>query len=157
MQMTPQPFTLAVPAAAIADLRERLARTRLPDQAPGPAWAYGADVAYLRELVAYWRDTFDWRAQEARLNAFPQYKVPLHDIDLHFLHVEGQGPAPCPLLLSHGWPGSVFEFLELIPRLADPARFGGDPADAFTVVAPSVPGYGLSFKPGQPRFGVEEI
>jgi microsomal epoxide hydrolase len=113
--MTPQPFTLAVPAAAIADLRERLARTRLPDQAPGPAWAYGTDVAYLRELVAYWRDTFDWRAQEARLNAFPQYKVPLHDIDLHFLHVEGQGPAPCPLLLSHGWPGSVFEFLELIP------------------------------------------
>jgi microsomal epoxide hydrolase len=157
MTSQPQPFTLAVPAAAIADLRERLARTRLPDQAPGPAWAYGTDVAYLRELVAYWRDAFEWRAQEARLNAFPQYKVPLHDIDLHFLHVEGQGPAPCPLLLSHGWPGSVFEFLELIPRLADPARFGGDAADAFTVVAPSLPGYGLSFAPGQRRFGVEAI
>ena len=78
--------------------------------------------------------------------------MPLHGIDLHFLHVPGKGPDPCPLLLSHGWPGSVFEFLEIIPRLTDPARFGGDPADAFTVVAPSLPGYGLSFAPGQPRF-----
>ena len=83
----------------------------------------------------------------------PQFKVPLHGIDLHFLHVAGQGAGAVPLLLSHGWPGSVFEFLELIPRLTDPARFGGDPADAFTVVAPSLPGYGLSFAPGQPRFG----
>jgi microsomal epoxide hydrolase len=111
----------------------------------------------MRELVAYWRGGFDWRAQEARLNAFPQYTVPLHGIDLHFLHVAGQGPAPLPLLLAHGWPGSVFEFLTIIPRLTDPARFGGDPADAFTVVAPSLPGYGLSFRPGQARFGVEAI
>lgn len=108
-------------------------------------------------LVDYWRDRFDWRAQEARLNAFPQYKVRLHDIDLHFLHVLGKGPNPHPLLLSHGWPGSIFEFLELIPRLTDPERFGGNPADAFTVIAPSLPGYGLSFTPGQPRFGVEAI
>jgi pimeloyl-ACP methyl ester carboxylesterase len=100
---------------------------------------------------------FDWRAQEAALNAFPQFKVALHGIDLHFLHVEGKGPAPFPLLLSHGWPGSVFEFLDILPRLTDPARFGGDPADAFTVVAPSLPGYGLSFTPGQPRFGIEQI
>jgi len=83
--------------------------------------------------------------------------VPLRGIDVHLLYVSGNGPAPCPLLLLHGWPGSVFEFLELIPRLTDPARFGGDPADAFTVAAPSLPGYGLSFKPGQPRFGIEEI
>ncbi len=94
---------------------------------------------------------------EARLNALPQFTVPLRGIDLHFLHVEGVGPGRMPLLLSHGWPGSVFEFLDLIPRLTDPARFGGDPADAFTVVAPSLPGYGLSFTPGQPRFGVEAI
>ena len=150
-------FKLTVPDTDIADLRERLRRTRFPDQAPGPAWAHGTDVAWIRGLLDYWREKFDWTAQEARLNAFPQYKVRLHNIDLHFLHVEGQGSDPYPLLLSHGWPGSVFEFLELIPRLTNPSRFGGDPADAFTVVAPSLPGYGLSFSPGQPRFGVEEI
>ena len=152
-----EPFALHVADDAIADLRARLARTRFPDQAPGAPWAYGSDVAYMQELVSYWRTDFDWRAQEARLNALPQYKSPLHGIDVHFLHVPGVGPDPCPLLLAHGWPGSVFEFLELIPRLADPARFGGDPADAFTVVAPSLPGFGLSFAPGQPRFSVEAI
>lgn len=149
--------TLRIPDEAIADLRERLARTRFPDQAPGPAWAYGTDLGYMRQLVEYWRAGFDWRAQEARLNALPQYRTALSDIDLHFLHVPGRGPSPCPLLLLHGWPGSVFEFLDIIPRLTDPARFGGDPADAFTVVAPSLPGYGLSFAPGQKRFGIEEI
>jgi microsomal epoxide hydrolase len=138
-------------------LRERLARSRFPDQAPGEAWAYGTDVAYLRELAEYWRDGFDWRAEEAALNAFPQFRVPLDGIDLHYLQVPGVGPNPMPLLLLHGWPGSVFEFLEIIPRLTDPARFGGDARDAFTVVAPSLPGYGLSFRPGQKRFGVPEI
>ncbi|MFL5269056.1 MAG: epoxide hydrolase family protein [Stellaceae bacterium] len=149
--------TLHVPEPAISDLGERLARTRFPDQAPGPAWAYGTDIGYMRQLVEYWRTHFDWRAQEARLNAFPQYQTELFDIGLHFLHVPGRGPAPFPLLLLHGWPGSVFEFLEIIPRLTDPARFGGDAADAFTVIAPSLPGYGLSFRPGQWRFGIEEI
>ena len=157
MATQPQPFTLSVPEEAIADLRERLGRTRYPDQAPGEPWAYGTDVGYLRQLVDYWHTTFDWRTEETRLNAFPQYKVPLRGIDVHYLHILGKGPAPCPLLLLHGWPGSVFEFLELIPRLTDPARFGGNPADAFTIVAPSLPGYGLSFKPGQTRFGIEEI
>jgi pimeloyl-ACP methyl ester carboxylesterase len=153
----PEPFTLRVPDEAVADLRERLARTRFPDQAPGPSWAYGTDVAYLRELVDHWRDGFDWRAQETRLNAVPQFKVPLHGIALHYLHVPGRGPDPLPLLLLHGWPGSVLEFLELIPLLADPASHGGDPADAFTVVAPSLPGFGLSFAPGQERFSVEAM
>ena len=157
MSARPEPFTLNVDDTAIADLRERLARTRFPDQAPGEPWAYGTNVDYLRGLVEYWRTAFDWRAQEARLNAFPQFKAALHDIDVHFLHVPGKGPNPCPLLLMHGWPGSVFEFLDLIPRLTDPASFGGDPADAFTVVAPSLPGYGLSFRAGQKRFGIEEI
>jgi microsomal epoxide hydrolase len=153
----PVPFTLHVDDDAIADLRQRLARARFPDQAPGEPWAYGSDVGYLRELVAYWQTTFDWRAQEARLNAFAQFKVPLEGIDVHFLHVEGNGPAPMPLLLSHGWPGSVFEFVDILPRLTDPARFGGDPRDAFTVVAPSLPGYGLSFSPGQQRFAIERV
>jgi microsomal epoxide hydrolase len=153
----PEPFSLQVPETALVELRERIARTRLPDQAPEPPWTYGTDVDYLRGLLGHWRDGFDWRAQEAALNAFPQFRVRLHGIDLHFLHVPGEGPAPTPLLLSHGWPGSVFEFLDLIPRLTQPSRFGGDPADAFTVVAPSLPGYGLSFQPGQPRFSVEAI
>jgi pimeloyl-ACP methyl ester carboxylesterase len=115
------------------------------------------DVSYLRQLTEYWRNEFDWRAEEAALNAFPQFRVPLHGIDLHYLHVPGVGPDPMPLLLLHGWPGSVFEFLEITPRLTDPARFGGDARDAFTVVAPSLPGFGLSFQPGQRRFGVPEM
>ncbi|RAI58493.1 epoxide hydrolase family protein [Roseicella frigidaeris] len=161
MAAKPEPFTLAVPEAAIEDLRERLARTRLPDQVPippgGDPWAYGTPTAYLGELLRHWREGFDWRAQEALLNAFPQYKVPLHGIDLHYLHVPGKGPDPMPLLLMHGWPGSVFEFIDIIPRLTDPAAFGGDPADAFTVIAPSLPGYGLSFAPGQKRFAIADI
>lgn len=155
--MTPTPFQVRFPDEALADLRARLALTRYPDQAPGDPWAYGTSVSYLRELVDYWRTGFDWRSAEARLNAFPQYKVPLSGIDVHFLHVPGKGPNPCPLLLSHGWPGSVFEFLDIIPLLTDPAAHGGDPADAFTVVAPSLPGYGLSFSPGQRRFPLEDI
>jgi microsomal epoxide hydrolase len=153
----PVPFELHVDDAILADLRERLARTRWPDEPPIEPWATGSSVAYVKALCEYWRDGFDWRAEEAKLNAFPQFKVPLAGIDVHFLHVPGVGPRPMPLLLSHGWPGSVFEFLKIIPMLTDPARFGGDPADAFTVVAPSLPGYGLSFRPGQPRFAVERI
>ena len=154
---TLRPFELKIPDSAIQDLRERLARTRFPDQAPGDPWAYGTDLAWMRELVEYWQTKFNWRAQEARLNAFPQFKVELGGVDIHYLHVQGKGPMPMPLLLSHGWPGSVFEFLVLIPMLTDPARFGGDPADAFTVVAPSLPGFGLSFTAGQPRLGVEQM
>lgn len=153
----PTPFKLRIPDADIADLRVRLARSRFPDQAPGDAWAYGTDVAYLRGLVEYWRDGFDWRAEEAALNAFPQFRAGIDGLDLHYLHVDGVGPNPMPLLLLHGWPGSVFEFLEIIPLLTDPARFGGDARDAFTVVAPSLPGYGLSFQPGHKRFGVPEM
>jgi pimeloyl-ACP methyl ester carboxylesterase len=155
--MTPQPFILHVADAAIADLKTRLGLTRFPDAAPGEPWAFGSSVAYVRDLVAYWKDDFDWRMEEAALNAFPQFKVPLHDIDLHYLHVPGVGPNPYPLLLMHGWPGSVYEFIDIIPRLTDPARFGGDPRDAFTVIAPSLPGYGLSFKPGQKRFILQDI
>jgi microsomal epoxide hydrolase len=153
----PQPFTLHVADAEVEDLRDRLARARFPDSAPGDPWAYGTSVDYLRGLVDYWRSGFDWRVHEARLNALPQFKIERPDYDLHFLHVPGKGQDPMPLLLMHGWPGSVFEFMDIIPRLVDPASFGGDPADAFTVVAPSLPGYGLSFRPRQRRFGVEEI
>ena len=153
----PKPFKVHVADDVLADLRERLARARFPDEPPIQPWSTGTSVEYMRELLRYWRDGFDWRSQEAKLNAFPQFTVPLAGIDLHFIHAQGRGPKPLPLLLSHGWPGSVFEFYKIIPMLTDPARFGGDPADAFTVVAPSLPGYTFSFKPNQPRFAVEQI
>ena len=157
MTSTPQPFTLDVPDAALADLRERLARTRFPDQAPGEAWAYGTDGDYLRGLVDYWRSGFDWRREEARLNGFPQFRVRLHGIELHYLHVEGRGPDPCPLLLSHGWPGSVIEQLKIIEPLTNPTAHGGRAADAFHVVIPSMPGYGFSGKPAATGWGPQRI
>jgi microsomal epoxide hydrolase len=157
MPASPRPFTLTVPDEALVDLEARLDLTRFPDQTPGEPWAFGTDLTFMEGLVTHWRREFDWRAAEARLNAFPQFTVPIDGIDLHFIRAEGKGPDPLPLLLVHGWPGSVLEFLDLIPRLTDPARFGGDPADAVTVIAPSLPGYTLSFRPGQPRFGVEEM
>jgi microsomal epoxide hydrolase len=140
----------------LADLKDRLARTRWPDEPPLEPWSTGTSVSYLKELVEYWREGFDWRAQEGKLNAFRQFKVPLSNIDLHYIQEEGKGPNAMPLLLSHGWPGSVFEFYKLIPMLTDPGRFGADPKDSFTVIAPSLPGYTFSFAPGQRRFGIEE-
>jgi pimeloyl-ACP methyl ester carboxylesterase len=155
--MTPRPYTLRVPDDTLVDVRERLQRVRWPDEAPDAGWSHGTSLAYMKELVAYWRERYDWRVHEARLNRWRQFTVPIGGIDLHFVHEPGVGPAPLPLLLSHGWPGSIVEFERIIPMLTDPARFGGDPADAFTVVAPSLPGYALSFRSGQPRFGVVEM
>src|SRR5689334_14114808 len=142
-----KPFTLHVPEADIADLKARLERTRWPDEPPLAPWSTGTSTTYAREIADYWRVKFDWRAWEAKLNGFRQFTVPIGGIELHFIHEQGRGPAPIPLLLSHGWPGSVFEFYKLIPLLTD----------HFTVVAPSLPGYGLSFAPGQRRVGIEEI
>ena len=119
--MPPRPFHVEVPEATLADLRERLARVRWPDQAPGEEWAFGTSLAYMRELVTYWKDRYDWRAHEARLNAFRQFTVPVAGIDLHFIH---EAPRPLPLLISHGWPGSVWEFHKIIPMLTDPAAHG---------------------------------
>lgn len=158
---TPTPFTLAIPEVAVDDLRQRLARTRWPDEPPLPPWSTGTSVDYLRDLVDWWQRDYDWRRTERGLNAFDQYRVRIDDVDLHFLKVAGKGlpggPEPMPLLLSHGWPGSVLEFVKLIPLLTDPAAHGADPADAFTVVAPSLPGYTLSFRAGQPRYGLAEM
>ena len=147
MRAAPSPYKLHVPEAQLEDLRERLARTRFPDEPPLEPWSTGTSLSFLRELVEYWRSGFDWRKQEAKLNAFRQFTVPLCGIDLHFIHEPGRGAAPMPLLLSHGWPGSVWEFNRLIPLLTE----------RFTVVAPSLPGYTLSFTPGQRRFGVQDI
>jgi microsomal epoxide hydrolase len=147
MSSQPKPFSLHVPDADIADLRQRLARVRWPDEPPLPPWSTGTHLAYMQELVPYWRDRFDWRVWEAKLNGLRQFTVPIGGIDLHFIHAPGRGTNPMPLLLSHGWPGSVFEFIEIIPLLTE----------HFTVIAPSLPGYTLSFQPGQKRFAIEDI
>ena len=144
---TPKPFTLHVPDAEIAELRQRLARTRCPDEPPGDPWSTGTSLLYMKGLADYWQTGFDWRAWEGKLNGFRQLTATVGGIDLHFIHEQGRGPNPMPLLISHGWPGSVFEFHKLIPLLTE----------HFTVVAPSLPGYALSFKPGQKRFGVGDI
>jgi pimeloyl-ACP methyl ester carboxylesterase len=154
---TPRPFSIHVAEDVLDDLRARLRGVRWPDEIPNSGWLYGTNLAYMKALVTYWREVYDWRQHEALLNGFKQYTVPLGGVDLHFIHEPGHGPHPMPLLLSHGWPGSVLEFHKLIPLLTDPARFGGDPADAFTVIAPSLPGYGFSFRPDQPRFHVDAI
>jgi pimeloyl-ACP methyl ester carboxylesterase len=156
-QSAPEPYRIQFSDEMLRDLRERLSRTRWPEVPPQEPWATGTSIAYMRDLVDYWRDRFDWRAQETLLNRFKQFKAPVGGIDLHFIHEQGEGPKPMPLLLSHGWPGSIVEFRKIIPMLTDPKHFGGDASDAFTVVAPSLPGYTLSFTPGQPRFGVVEI
>lgn len=150
--MAPTPFTIRIGDDILSDLQARLARVRWPDEIPEAGWQYGTDLAYLRSLVDYWRDRYDWRQHEAHLNTFQQFMVPMDDIELHVIHEPGVGPNPLPLLLLHGWPGSVWEFHKLLPMLTDPARFGGDAGDAFTVVAPSLPGYGFSFRPNQKRF-----
>jgi microsomal epoxide hydrolase len=143
----PRPFRLQVPDSRLADLKERLDRTRWPDEPPLEPWSTGTSLGYMKELVAYWRAGFDWRAAEARLNAFPQFVARVKGIDLHFIHAPGRRADAKPLLLSHGWPGSVFEFLRLIPLLQED----------FAVIAPSLPGYGLSFAPGQARCGTEDM
>jgi pimeloyl-ACP methyl ester carboxylesterase len=145
--LAPTPFTLHVPDAEIAELRQRLARVRWPDEPPQAPWSTGTSVAYMQALIGFWREQFDWRAWEARLNGFRQFTVPIRGIDLHVIHEPGRGAKPIPLLLSHGWPGSVFEFHKLIPLLTE----------HFTVIAPSLPGYTLSFKPGQQRFSIGNI
>src|SRR6185436_6225706 len=104
--MAPTPFRIQIPDADIADLKARLANTRWPDEIENTGWAYGVSLPYMKELIAHWRDRFDWRAQEAKLNAFPQFKARIDDLDVHFIHVRGKGPAPKPLILTHGWPSS---------------------------------------------------
>ncbi|WP_436758618.1 epoxide hydrolase family protein [Streptosporangium sp. V21-05] len=139
-----RPFHIDIPQADLDDLRDRLARTRWPRELPDTGWSRGVPLDYLKDLAAYWAGGFDWRAQEARLNAFPQFVTTIDGQDIHFLHVRSPEPDARPLLLTHGWPSSPYEFLEVIGPLTDPRAHGGDPADAFHVVVPSLPGYGFS-------------
>lgn len=151
--MEAQPFVVDVPQTTLGDLTERLRRTRWPDEVEGAGWDYGVSLAYLQTLVKYWGERFDWRAQERAMNAFPHFRADVDGHGIHFIHVRGargRGPAPIPLLITHGWPSSFVEMLPLIPLLADPAAHGGDAADAFDVVVPSVPGFGFSDRPAKP-------
>jgi len=139
-----RPFRIGIPQADLDDLRERLARTRWPAELPGAGWEAGVPVGYLKDLAGYWAAGYDWRAHEARLNQFPQFTTVIDGQTVHFLHVRSPEPGALPLIITHGWPGSVVEFLNIIGPLTDPARHGGDPADAFHIVAPSLPGFGFS-------------
>jgi epoxide hydrolase len=155
--MIPRPFEISVPPAALEDLRARLTRTRWPVAWPGVGWEAGGDLDYLRSLCAYWADGFDWPAAERRLNSVPGYLCRVDGVDLHYWRVPGRGPRPLPLLLLHGWPGSIAEFHRLIEPLTDPAAHGGDPADAFELVIPALPGFGFGGKPGEGGWGPTRI
>jgi pimeloyl-ACP methyl ester carboxylesterase len=139
-----EPFVIAVSDAVLADLRERLARTRWPEVFAGRDWAEGTDISYLADLVGRWREGFDWRAQERAINAFPHFCVDIDGQTIHFIHARGQGSDPLPLVLTHGWPSSFLEYLPIVPLLTDPAATGGDGRESFDVVIPSLPGYGFS-------------
>jgi len=151
------PFRIAVDEAALADLRERLRRTRWPEAETVDDWSQGVPLGYLQELCRHWAGAYDWRATEARLNAFPQYRTVIDGLGIHFLHVRSPHPDALPLVITHGWPGSVVEFQKVIGPLTDPAAHGGEPADAFHVVCPSLPGYGFSDRPARPGWGVQRI
>ncbi|MGQ0623419.1 MAG: epoxide hydrolase family protein [Sporichthyaceae bacterium] len=151
------PFTVAVPEADLVDLRERLARTRWPDTQTVGDWSQGIPLDYVREVCQYWATGYDWRRAEKRLNAFTQVLVPIDGLDIHAIHVRSAEPDAKPLIMTHGWPGSVLEFLDVIGPLSDPRSHGGDPADACHVVCPSLPGYGFSGRPGTPGWGVPKV
>jgi microsomal epoxide hydrolase len=138
------PFRVDISNADLDDLHERLARTRFPEQIPDAGWDYGTELGYARELVTYWRDTYDWRAAEAHLNEFDHFTTTVDGANVHFIHQRSPEPDALPVIITHGWPGSVVEFLDVIGPLTDPRAHGGDPADAFHVVAPSIPGYAFS-------------
>ena len=146
------PFTVPVDDEVLADLRDRLARTRWPEREVVDDWSQGIPLAYVQEICEHWRTSYDWRERAARIARFAQFTTTLDGggddpLDIHFLHVRSPEPGAFPLILTHGWPGSIVEFLDVIEPLTDPAAHGGDPADAFHVVAPSLPGFGFSGKP----------
>ena len=157
MSDTVTPFTLAVPQAQLDDLAARLAATRWPEKETVADWTQGSPLAKVQALVEHWRDRYDWRACEARLNGLGQFKTNIDGLDIHFLHVRSKHPNALPLIVTHGWPGSVIEFMKVIGPLTDPTAHGGKAEDAFHVVMPSLPGFGFSGKPTQTGWGVPHI
>jgi microsomal epoxide hydrolase len=152
-----RPFNVRVSEEILDDLDDRLRRARLPDQIPGTDWSYGTDGAYLSELIDYWRTEFDWRAQEQILNELDQFTTVIDGLDLHFIHQRSSNPDAVPLLLIHGWPGSIFEFMGIVGPLSDPVSYGGSMSDAFHLVIPSLPGFGFSGKPSESGWSPERM
>ena len=151
------PFEVHVPQAALDDLKRRLASTRWPEQETVGDWSEGVPLQKAQALVAYWRDKYDWRRFEARINAFAQYRTQIDGVGIHFIHVRSPQQNALPIILTHGWPGSVVEFMEVIGPLSDPARYGGKAEDAFHIVVPSLPGFGFSDKPVETGWDVNRI
>lgn len=139
-----RPFRIQIPQSELEDMKHRIAATRWPEEIPGAGWSRGVPLAYLKELAEYWRTGYDWRSAESRLNRLPQFITEIDGVDVHFMHVKSAVKGALPILLTHGWPSTVVEFLEIIGPLTDPAAYGGNPADAFHVIIPSIPGYGFS-------------
>jgi len=152
-----RPFTIDVPDELLDDLRRRLGTTRWPEKEPVDDWSQGIPLAYVQDVCAYWADGYDWRSREAALNRFDQFVTTIDGLDIHFVHARSPEPDALPLLITHGWPGSVVEFHKVIEPLTDPVAHGGDSADAFHVIAPSLPGFGFSAKPTETGWGIERI
>jgi pimeloyl-ACP methyl ester carboxylesterase len=154
--MNVQPFKIAIPQSTLDDLRERLARTRWPDEVEGAGWGYGTNLDYLKSLVAYWQHEYDWRKQEATLNRYTQFRAEIDGLSLHFIHERGKGPKALPIILTHGWPDSFYRMYKIIPMLTDPESFGGNAADSFDVIVPSIPGFGFSDPVRKPGWTVKQ-
>lgn len=157
MADTIRPYTIDVPTEVLDDLEDRLRRTRWPDRELVDDWSQGVPLAYVRELCRYWVDTYDWRAREQELNWFDHFVTEIDGVDIHFIHRRSPRIGALPIVLTHGWPGSFVEFVKVIDRLADPEAYGHDPADAFDVIVPSLPGYGFSGKPTETGWGIPRI
>jgi microsomal epoxide hydrolase len=158
--MTVERFQIQISEEVLDDLKRRLNNVRWPEQLEDPVWERGTDIGYLKSLVSYWRDHFDWRKQEAELNRFAQFRCNVDGIDVHFIHERGKGPNPLPIILTHGWPDSFIRYKKVIPLLTDPARYGGNAEDSFDVIVPSLPGFGFSGRPdhgGINNFGVSQL
>lgn len=151
------PFEIAIPQSAIDDLRRRLSTTRMPDQIAGTSWEYGTDSGYLAELLDYWQNDFDWRQQESELNQFDQYQTEIDGLAMHFIHQRSENPDAIPLMVVHGWPGSVAEFTKIIGPLTDPTAHGGSATDSFHIIAPSLPGFGFSERPSEQGYSPEKM
>jgi len=157
MSAAVEAFAIHASDAELADLAERLQRTRWPEAELVSDGSQGVQTAWMREICTYWLHEYDWRAREARLNAWPHFRTEIDGLGIHFIHIRSPEPNAMPLLLTHGWPGSVVEFLKVLGPLSDPRAHGGDPADAFDIICPSLPGYGFSDKPRQTGWSVERI